>query len=119
MGGSANKSVVEYVACAGRVIVAGLRKTRNGVLLDNFGVMGLASISVMNAAKRPMLWAVYQRWAKDMKQAFPLYALEECWSDLRGMPLTSERRRNLSLRHPGGRPRSQMTVQILLQAPCY
>ena len=51
------KSVVEHVAYTRKVIRIVVCRTRNAVPRDSLGAMGLASISVMKAAKSPILWA--------------------------------------------------------------
>ena len=53
--GRAEKGVVEHVAYVERVIRASLCRIENRVLRDSLAGMGLASISVMKAAKRPIL----------------------------------------------------------------
>ena len=58
MNGSADKSVVEYVACVRCYWGCGIR-ARNKVLRDSLGATGFASISVMKAAKRPMLYPAH------------------------------------------------------------
>ena len=50
MSGGADESVIEHAAYTKRVILCAVR-TRNNVLRDNFGAMGLASIWEMKAAK--------------------------------------------------------------------
>ena len=95
--GGAEKSVVEHVVYVVCVIVIALCRTMDRVPLNSLAGMGLASISVIKAAKRPMLWVAHQRWARGHEQTFPPCASEECSSDPRGMPLTSKHRNNLSL----------------------
>ena len=58
MNGSADESVVEYVAWVRCYWGRGIR-VRNEVLRDSLGAMGFASISVMKAAKRPILYAAH------------------------------------------------------------
>jgi len=53
--GSAEQSVVEHVSYTKHVIVAALRRTTKRVPRDSLAGMGFASISVTNAANRPML----------------------------------------------------------------
>jgi len=55
VGGSADKGVVEHVVYTRGAIEVALCRTMNRVPLNSLAMMGLASISVMKAAKSPML----------------------------------------------------------------
>ena len=56
MDSGAQESVVERITYTREVIWIVLSRMRVMVPRDSLGVMGLASISVIKAAKRPMLW---------------------------------------------------------------
>jgi len=53
--GSADKSVIEHIAYIRWVNAVALYGAGNPVLRDSLGRMGLASISVIKAAKKPMV----------------------------------------------------------------
>ena len=57
MDRSTKEGVVKHVVYTRDVIGAVLCRAMDVVPRDSLGVMGLASISAMKAAKRPMLWA--------------------------------------------------------------
>jgi hypothetical protein len=59
MSGGADKSVIEDVVYTRQVIEVVLSRRGNCVLRDSFGAMGLASIQVIKAAKKPMLWKTH------------------------------------------------------------